>query len=165
MIIIACRGTMTTIFSFIAGGLAATHKLCYSTILSSSIVLILPVRTTVLVFLPADCTEALILKFSLKTFTFAIPWYLVLRYVQGFLVLNGSLELMSRQIISGSIRLLFAVGYALFLGFGFTIGAELITSRGGYGADDYTCSLAHGPSGPWYRRTHHHSSDFLIEDE
>lgn len=84
-------------------------------------------------------------------------------------MLNGSLELMSRQIISGSVRLLFAVVYALFLGFGFTIGAELyelITSRGVYGADDYTCSLAHDPSGPWYRRTPsiwwgEHSTSFL----
>ncbi|KIM43997.1 hypothetical protein M413DRAFT_372556 [Hebeloma cylindrosporum] len=108
--------TMTTVFSFIAGALAETHKLCYSAILSSSIVLILP----------------------------------------GFLVLNGSLELMSRQIVSGSVRLLFAVVYALFLGFGFTIGAEfyeLITSKHVNGADDFTCSLVHDPLGPWYQRT------------
>ena len=132
--IIANRVTMTTLFSFIAGALAATHKLCYSAILSSSIVLILPVHTI---------CHSLVSRSQICS-------------MQGFLVLNGSLELMSRQIISGSVRLLFAVVYALFLGFGFTIGAELyelITSRDVYGADDYTCSLAHDPTGPWYRRT------------
>ncbi|KAJ3515068.1 hypothetical protein NLJ89_g1987 [Agrocybe chaxingu] len=108
--------TATTLFSFIAAALAASHRICYSAIASSSVVLILP----------------------------------------GFLVLTGALELMSRNIISGSVRLCFAIVYALFLGFGFTIGAELYelsTSHQVYGAEDYTCSLSHRPDGPWYQRT------------
>ncbi|CAA7264465.1 unnamed protein product [Cyclocybe aegerita] len=106
----------TTLFSFIAAALAASHRICYSAIASSSVVLILP----------------------------------------GFLVLIGALELMSRNIISGSVRLCFAIVYALFLGFGFTIGAELyelLTSHEVYGAEDYACSLSHRPDGPWYQRT------------
>ncbi|KAH9475044.1 Pheromone-regulated membrane protein 10 [Psilocybe cubensis] len=75
---------------------------------------------------------------------------------KGFLVLSGALELMSRQIIPGSVRLLFAVVYALFLGFGFSIGAglfELFTKHAVYGAEDFMCELTHDPSGPWYQRT------------
>lgn len=75
---------------------------------------------------------------------------------QGFLVLTGALELMSRNIVPGSVRLLYSVVYALFLGFGFSIGAELyelFTSHQVYGAEDYTCSLTHNPHGPWYQRT------------
>ncbi len=63
---------------------------------------------------------------------------------------------MSRHIVAGSVRLGFAVVYALFLGFGFTIGAELFelfTTRKVYGAEDYTCSMTHNPDGPWYQRT------------
>ncbi|KAF8900860.1 hypothetical protein CPB84DRAFT_1847098 [Gymnopilus junonius] len=106
----------TLTFSFISAALAATHKLCYSALTSSSVVLILP----------------------------------------GFLVLTGALELMSRNIVPGSVRLLYSVVYALFLGFGFSIGAEfyeLFTSHQVYGAEDYTCSLTHNPLGPWYQRT------------
>lgn len=71
-------------------------------------------------------------------------------------MLTGSLELMSRHIISGSVHLCFAVIYALFLGFGFTIGAELFeifTGHRVYGAEDYMCSLTHSPHGAWYQRT------------
>ena len=63
---------------------------------------------------------------------------------------------MSRNIISGSVRLCFAVVYSLFLGSGFVIGAELfelVTSRKVYGPEDYPCSLSHDPHGPWYQRT------------
>lgn len=71
-------------------------------------------------------------------------------------MLSGALELMSRQIVAGSVRLLFAVVYALFLGFGFSIGAELFelfTKHKVYGAEDFLCTLTHDPSGPWYQRT------------
>ncbi|KAF8196522.1 hypothetical protein BJ912DRAFT_955497 [Pholiota molesta] len=80
----------------------------------------------------------------------------VVLILPGFLVLTGSLELMSRHIISGSVHLCFAVVYALFLGFGFTIGAELFeifTGHHVYGAEDYMCNLTHSPHGAWYQRT------------
>ncbi|KAF9473132.1 DUF1212-domain-containing protein [Pholiota conissans] len=80
----------------------------------------------------------------------------VVLILPGFLVLTGALELMSRHIIAGSVRLCFSVVYALFLGFGFAIGAELFelfTGHNVFGAEDYTCSLTHHPDGPWYQRT------------
>lgn len=71
-------------------------------------------------------------------------------------MLCGSLELSSRNIISGSVRLCYAIIYSLFLGFGLAIGAEVYTKIRGIsqvvGAEDYTCSASHDPS-LWWRAT------------
>jgi Putative threonine/serine exporter len=71
-------------------------------------------------------------------------------------VLIGSLELSSRNIVSGAVRLCFACVYALFLGFGLAIGLEVyqkLTGQSVYGANDYMCSESHPGDSPWYRRT------------
>ncbi|EJC99465.1 uncharacterized protein FOMMEDRAFT_31180 [Fomitiporia mediterranea MF3/22] len=74
----------------------------------------------------------------------------------GFLVLNGSLELSSRNIISGSVRLCYAIMYAIFLGFGLSIGGTLyekVTHNPVSTPEDYTCASSHHELGPWYQRT------------
>lgn len=43
----------------------------------------------------------------------------------GFIILCGSLELQSRNIVAGSVRMFYAIIYSLFLGFGITLGASL----------------------------------------
>ncbi|TFK30815.1 hypothetical protein FA15DRAFT_662871 [Coprinopsis marcescibilis] len=43
----------------------------------------------------------------------------------GFTVLISALELMSRNIFCGSVRIVYAIIYTLFLGFGLTIGSDL----------------------------------------
>lgn len=43
----------------------------------------------------------------------------------GFLVLCSSLELQSHQIIAGSIRMVYAIIYSLFLGYGITVGTTV----------------------------------------
>lgn len=43
----------------------------------------------------------------------------------GFLVLCSSLELQSHQIIAGSIRMVYAIIYSLFLGYGITVGITI----------------------------------------
>ena len=48
----------------------------------------------------------------------------------GYTVLCGSLELQSRNIVAGSVRMVYAILYSLFLGFGITIGTAI------YGAID-----------------------------
>ncbi|KAG7449795.1 uncharacterized protein BT62DRAFT_1002105 [Guyanagaster necrorhizus] len=103
------------LFSFIAAGMAASGKLCYSVIASGSVVLILP----------------------------------------GFIVSCGSLELMPRNLVSGAVRMFYAVIYSLFLGFGQSVGAEAyekITSHSVVGVTDYTCALTHDPEGGWWQR-------------
>ncbi|TFK22533.1 DUF1212-domain-containing protein [Coprinopsis marcescibilis] len=80
----------------------------------------------------------------------------VVLILPGFIVLQGSLEIMSRNIVSGSVRLCYAIVYALFLGFGFAIGAEIyesMTSTKIFGTEDYECTASHRPDGPWYQRT------------
>ncbi|KAJ4353543.1 uncharacterized protein N0V89_005273 [Didymosphaeria variabile] len=54
----------------------------------------------------------------------------------GWLVLSSSLELQSRAIVPGSIRLIYAIIYSLFLGYGITVGTAL------YGAMDSNATNA-----------------------
>ncbi|KAG8526753.1 uncharacterized protein KY384_008182 [Bacidia gigantensis] len=48
----------------------------------------------------------------------------------GYIVLCGSLELQSKNILAGSVRMVYAIIYSLFLGFGITVGTSI------YGAID-----------------------------
>lgn len=43
----------------------------------------------------------------------------------GYIILCGSLELQSRNLVAGAVRMFYAVIYSLFLGFGITLGAAL----------------------------------------
>ncbi|KAE9397500.1 DUF1212-domain-containing protein [Gymnopus androsaceus JB14] len=74
----------------------------------------------------------------------------------GFIVLSGGLEILSRNIVAGSVRLCYAVVYCLFLGFGLAMGAEAyneITGSPISNLDDTTCARTHDPNGPWWQRT------------
>lgn len=80
----------------------------------------------------------------------------VVLILPGFIVLNGSLELASRSLIAGSVRLCYALMYSLFLGFGLAIGAELyqtMLSKPLLGGTDYMCTSSHDPEGGWWQRT------------
>ncbi|KAG1761415.1 hypothetical protein EDD22DRAFT_824506 [Suillus occidentalis] len=80
----------------------------------------------------------------------------VVLILPGFIVLNGSLELASRSLIAGSVRLCYALMYSLFLGFGLAIGAELyqtMLNKPLLGGTDYMCSSSHDPEGGWWQRT------------
>jgi hypothetical protein len=80
----------------------------------------------------------------------------VVLILPGYIVLCGSLELASRSIISGSVRLCYSIIYSIFLGFGLSIGAELfhaVSKQRVWGADDYLCTSIHDPEGPWWQRT------------
>lgn len=80
----------------------------------------------------------------------------VVLILPGFIVLCGSLELSSRSLVAGAVRLCFAVMYSLFLGFGLAIGAEVyskLIGKGIIGPTDYTCVASHDPAGPWWQQT------------
>ncbi|KAH9940072.1 uncharacterized protein BXZ73DRAFT_99073 [Epithele typhae] len=80
----------------------------------------------------------------------------VVLILPGFIVLCGSLELTSRNIVSGAVRVCFACIYSLFLGFGLAIGATAyskLTNHRLAGSDDLTCGSSHDPDGPWWQRT------------
>ncbi|UKZ54031.1 hypothetical protein TrVGV298_007835 [Trichoderma virens] len=57
----------------------------------------------------------------------------------GYMVLCGSLELQSHNIVAGSVRMVHAVIYTLFLGYGITIGASLYGMLDSQAASATTC--------------------------
>lgn len=57
----------------------------------------------------------------------------------GYMVLCGSLELQSRSIVAGSVRMVYAIIYSLFLGFGITIGTAVYGLLDANASSDYTC--------------------------
>lgn len=58
----------------------------------------------------------------------------------GFLVLSSSLELQSHQIIPGSIRMVYAIIYSLFLGYGITVGTTIYGLMDPKANPNTTCS-------------------------
>lgn len=58
----------------------------------------------------------------------------------GYMVLCGSLELQSRSMVAGSVRMVYAIIYSLFLGFGITIGTALYGLLDSNATSTTTCS-------------------------
>jgi uncharacterized membrane protein YjjP (DUF1212 family) len=57
----------------------------------------------------------------------------------GYLVLCASLELQSRSMVAGSVRMVYAIIYSLFLGFGITIGTAVYGLLDSHASNEYTC--------------------------
>ncbi|EMR11573.1 hypothetical protein PNEG_00017 [Pneumocystis murina B123] len=57
----------------------------------------------------------------------------------GYLVLCGSLELQTKNIVAGSVRLFYAIIYSLFLGFGITIGSVIYGSMDRKASNETYC--------------------------
>ncbi|KAH8695008.1 putative DUF1212 domain membrane protein Prm10 [Talaromyces proteolyticus] len=57
----------------------------------------------------------------------------------GYMVLCGSLELQSRSIVAGSVRMVYSIIYSLFLGFGITIGTSVYGLLDTNATSDYIC--------------------------
>ncbi|THU86663.1 DUF1212-domain-containing protein [Dendrothele bispora CBS 962.96] len=73
----------------------------------------------------------------------------------GFIVLSGALEILSRNIVAGSVRMFYAVVYCLFLGFGLAMGAQAyqkIVGQEIFALDDVTCSRSHNPDLGWWQK-------------
>lgn len=62
----------------------------------------------------------------------------------GYIILCGSLELQSRNIVAGSVRMFYAIIYLLFLGFGITLGAALYGWVDKNSISESTCPADHG---------------------
>ncbi|KAJ4378046.1 hypothetical protein N0V83_000876 [Neocucurbitaria cava] len=58
----------------------------------------------------------------------------------GFMVLCASLELQSKHIVAGSVRMVYAIIYSLFLGFGITIGTVLYGMMDKNATSNTSCS-------------------------
>lgn len=57
----------------------------------------------------------------------------------GYIVLSASLELQSKSIVAGSVRMVYAIIYSLFLGFGITIGTAIYGLMDGAASSETTC--------------------------
>lgn len=66
----------------------------------------------------------------------------------GFTVLSASLELQSKHIVAGSVRMVYAIIYSLFLGFGITIGTVLFGMMYKDATSQTTCTDS--MSSHWY---------------
>lgn len=59
----------------------------------------------------------------------------------GFMVLNSALELQGRSIVAGSVRMVYAIIYVLFLGFGLLVGTTVFGLIKRDATTDVTCSI------------------------
>lgn len=60
----------------------------------------------------------------------------------GYTVLCGSLELQSRNLVAGSVRMIYAIIYSLFLGFGITIGTSIYGGMDKNATSDTSCKTS-----------------------
>ncbi|XBW37625.1 hypothetical protein QEN19_003206 [Hanseniaspora menglaensis] len=58
----------------------------------------------------------------------------------GYIILCGSLELQHKNLLSGSVRMVYAIIYSLFLSFGITLGAALFAWCYNNASNETTCS-------------------------
>lgn len=63
----------------------------------------------------------------------------------GYIILCGSLELQSRNLVAGAVRMFYAIIYSLFLGFGITLGAALFGWIYHDATNETTCSKVISP--------------------
>ena len=71
----------------------------------------------------------------------------------GYIVLNAALELQSRNMVSGSVRMVYAIIYTLFLGFGLLIGTTIFGLMYTGATNEVTCHVPYwwsASSNPWH---------------
>lgn len=66
----------------------------------------------------------------------------------GYIILCGSLELQSRNIVAGAVRMFYAIIYSLFLGFGITLGAA---AYGWMDTNATSVTVCPNTLNPWWR--------------
>ncbi len=66
----------------------------------------------------------------------------------GYMVLCSSLELQSQNIVAGSVRMVYAMIYTLFLGYGITIGTAVYGAIDSNATSDTNCT--NSLTRPWY---------------
>lgn len=67
----------------------------------------------------------------------------------GYIILCGSLELQSKNLVAGSVRMFYAIIYSLFLGFGITLGASLYGWVDHNATDAAQCAAGHAIDDKW----------------
>lgn len=67
----------------------------------------------------------------------------------GYIILCGSLELQSRNLVAGSVRMFYAIIYSLFLGFGITLGSALYGWVDKNSVSEVSCPTNHAIDAKW----------------
>ncbi|KAG8931143.1 hypothetical protein FRC02_003167, partial [Tulasnella sp. 418] len=110
MLIAACEGA---ILAYLQLGVASKNAM-YSNVFEISIAILMSFIARALSSIPSQ-----IFCYS------AISSAGVVLVLPGYMILCSALELASKNIVNGSVKLTFAIVYSLFLGFGLTIGSDL----------------------------------------
>ncbi|KAG9002872.1 hypothetical protein FRB90_011297 [Tulasnella sp. 427] len=110
MLIAAGEGALLSYLQF---GLARKNAM-YSNVFEISVAIIMSFIARALASIPSQifCYSAI----SSAGIVLVLP---------GYMILCAALELASKNIVTGSVKLTFAIVYSLFLGFGLTIGSDL----------------------------------------
>ncbi|CAI4557847.1 CQI_4a_G0028580.mRNA.1.CDS.1 [Saccharomyces cerevisiae] len=66
----------------------------------------------------------------------------------GYIILCGALELQSRSLVAGAVRMFYAIIYSLFLGFGITLGSALFGWMYHNATNEISCPQL---ISPWFR--------------
>ncbi|CAI4044549.1 hypothetical protein SUVZ_10G0930 [Saccharomyces uvarum] len=66
----------------------------------------------------------------------------------GYIILCGALELQSRSLVAGAVRMFYAIIYSLFLGFGITLGSALFGWMYSNATNQISCPQI---ISPWFR--------------
>ncbi|KAL9611860.1 MAG: hypothetical protein Q9167_003514 [Letrouitia subvulpina] len=117
--------TAAVLTSFLArafGSINGGDTFCFSALAQSAIALILP-GYTVCECRDSEFTSSLIL-------------------LSFYLVVCGALELQSRNILAGSVRMVYAIIYSLFLGYGITIGTSFYGGIDSHATSAISCQTA-----------------------
>lgn len=124
---------MACLNAILAAALARTRQFCFTAVASGSVVLILPGYIML-------CASLELANRCVRTGALTCA--------------NQGLNLPScRSLVAGSVRAVYAALYALFLGFGLSMGSEVYLRIAGesiVGAADYQCSALRIDA-PWYR--------------
>lgn len=67
----------------------------------------------------------------------------------GYIILSGSLELQSRNLVAGAVRMFYAIIYSLFLGFGITLGSALFGWVYHDATSQNSCAKGHTMDDKW----------------
>ncbi|CAI7601431.1 unnamed protein product [Penicillium bialowiezense] len=94
-----------------------------------------------------EVTSTVVTSFLARGFG-SIP----LTVVDGFLVLCSSLELQSHQIIAGSIRMVYALLFSLFIGYGITVGTTIYGLIDNGAVSDTSCPSKGAFQNPYLQR-------------
>ncbi|KAJ9657432.1 pheromone-regulated protein prm10 [Neophaeococcomyces mojaviensis] len=111
---------------------------------------ILEVITAILVAFSARALGSIQINHHEPLFCFSgITQGVIALILPGHIILAATHEIQNRQVLSGSVKMIYSILYTMFLGFGILIGTVLFGFIDHHATNQTTCSM------PWYWDTTH----------